>query len=231
MDNKIVSNLFGIAGAILWSIQLVPQSKKSADNLSPLCFLSWYICGIFLGTYLLFERDTIALIIQIFAFTFFCLALLFQIMHYQKKKPLMSLASIFIAAIILSVVRNAMKYENFKDDIEMSDTTTGAKGDADNKEDNEDSEKAALNTQYNTFADPALFKPLSSSNDKNELNEMAKPNITTSLIRSSYIISHSAQVQEFDHIVPDSESDSEEATLKQNIILNQTSSLFGRAVN
>ncbi|KAM9994740.1 hypothetical protein ACTFIY_000937 [Dictyostelium cf. discoideum] len=90
MDNKILSNLFGIVGTILWSVQLVPQihlnyKRKSTKGVSPTCFGCWYACGVILGTNLVFNREPPALVVQISCFSLFSLVIVMQHLFYQKK--------------------------------------------------------------------------------------------------------------------------------------------------
>ncbi|KAM9994067.1 hypothetical protein ACTFIZ_012032 [Dictyostelium cf. discoideum] len=90
MENKILSNLFGIVGTILWSVQLVPQihlnyKRKSTKGVSPTCFGCWYACGVILGTNLVFNREPPALVVQISCFSLFSLVIVMQHLFYQKK--------------------------------------------------------------------------------------------------------------------------------------------------
>ncbi|KAM9957187.1 hypothetical protein ACTFIW_008927 [Dictyostelium discoideum] len=90
MENKILSNLFGIVGTILWSVQLVPQihlnyKRKSTKGVSPTCFGCWYACGVILGTNLVFNREPPALVVQISFFSLFSLVIVMQHLFYQKK--------------------------------------------------------------------------------------------------------------------------------------------------
>ncbi|KAN0008772.1 hypothetical protein ACTFIU_002065 [Dictyostelium citrinum] len=90
MENKILSNLFGIIGTVLWSVQLVPQihlnyKRKSTKGVSPTCFGCWYACGVILGTNLVFNREPPALVVQISCFSVFSLVIVMQHLFYQKK--------------------------------------------------------------------------------------------------------------------------------------------------
>ncbi|THX49796.1 PQ loop repeat protein-like protein [Aureobasidium pullulans] len=69
MDNHAVATGFGILGAVLWSLQLLPQIRKnwrrhSSESLSSLFFLAWAIAGIPLGVYNIVDDFNIALQIQ-----------------------------------------------------------------------------------------------------------------------------------------------------------------------
>eukprot|EP01133_Synstelium_polycarpum_P016372 gene16372-19481_t len=122
-------------------------------------------------------------------------------------------------------------YKYRQEDIDLE--ATGAGGDL--------PESVGLTSlpEAHPFNTAVLITPLSTSKD---LEESSKTIIETSLIRSSYILFNAQQnqnnnpngpnlitTQEFDHICPDSESDTEESHLKQTIILKQTSALFGSA--
>ncbi|KAF2078156.1 hypothetical protein CYY_000540 [Polysphondylium violaceum] len=103
MENKVLSNLFGILGTIIWSIQLIPQihlnfKMKSTKGVSTLCFSSWYACGVVLATYLVFMNSAPALIIQISSFSIFCLVIIFQYLFYEKYYPIKKL--LFVIGLV-----------------------------------------------------------------------------------------------------------------------------------
>ncbi|KAF2153600.1 PQ-loop-domain-containing protein [Myriangium duriaei CBS 260.36] len=69
MDQPAVSNIFGTLGAVLWSIQLLPQiflnwRRHNAAGLSPSFMLLWAFAGIPLGAYNIVSGFSIALQIQ-----------------------------------------------------------------------------------------------------------------------------------------------------------------------
>ena len=69
IHNSIAENVLGTIGAILWSLQLVPQIGKSyrdgkTEGLSSALLLIWFASGIFLGAYALIQRLAIPLLIQ-----------------------------------------------------------------------------------------------------------------------------------------------------------------------
>ncbi|GAM26238.1 hypothetical protein SAMD00019534_094130 [Acytostelium subglobosum LB1] len=72
------------------------------------------------------------------------------------------------------------------------------------------------------IASRAILQPLSLSRDFNEqVNIRAHPKIFTSLLSSSRIVPAVAtETHEFDHIMPESESDSEDTQLKRSITLH-----------
>ncbi|KYQ88677.1 hypothetical protein DLAC_10859 [Tieghemostelium lacteum] len=116
MENKVLSNLFGIAGTIIWSVQLIPQirlnyQRQSTKGVSLLCFSSWYICGLILSTYLIFSRQTPSLIIQITLFSIFCAIIVFQSLFYERKYPLKKLMFTVGSCLIVSITLAIGIYE------------------------------------------------------------------------------------------------------------------------
>lgn len=69
MDIPIAANILGTAGAICWSIQLIPQiiinaRKRDTTGLQPSMMLLWAAAGVPLGVYNIVEDFNIALRIQ-----------------------------------------------------------------------------------------------------------------------------------------------------------------------
>ncbi|EQB53428.1 hypothetical protein CGLO_06865 [Colletotrichum gloeosporioides Cg-14] len=69
MDNPAAANAFGTLGAVLWSLQLLPQIWKNwrrhdSQSLSSTFFLSWAIAGVPLGVYNIADDFNIALQVQ-----------------------------------------------------------------------------------------------------------------------------------------------------------------------
>ncbi|KAF4844126.1 hypotheticall protein [Colletotrichum siamense] len=69
MDNPAAANAFGTLGAVLWSLQLLPQIWKNwrrhdSQSLSSTFFLSWAFAGVPLGVYNIADDFNIALQIQ-----------------------------------------------------------------------------------------------------------------------------------------------------------------------
>ncbi|PWN50310.1 hypothetical protein IE53DRAFT_293764, partial [Violaceomyces palustris] len=90
-ENKILENVFGTIGTILWSVQLVPQIIKShrskdTSGLSTWLLLIWLSGSIPQGTYLVVENINIPLIVQPQLFSFFCLISLSQCWQYSHGK-------------------------------------------------------------------------------------------------------------------------------------------------
>ncbi|EGC32090.1 hypothetical protein DICPUDRAFT_98992 [Dictyostelium purpureum] len=108
MENKILSNVFGTIGTVLWSVQLIPQihlnyKRKSTKGVSPVCFGCWYACGLVLGTNLIYNSEPPALFIQITLFSIFALAIVFQHLYYQKRYNRKRLSFTFVLVILVSV--------------------------------------------------------------------------------------------------------------------------------
>ncbi|KAI5235960.1 PQ loop repeat protein-like protein [Aureobasidium subglaciale] len=90
MDNSAAANAFGILGAVLWSLQLLPQIWKnlhrhSTEELSPHFFLAWSIAGIPLGIYNIVDDYNIALQIQPNILIILSLITWSQCKHYGDK--------------------------------------------------------------------------------------------------------------------------------------------------
>ncbi|GAM23653.1 hypothetical protein SAMD00019534_068280 [Acytostelium subglobosum LB1] len=296
-----------------------------------------------MGTYLIYEKETVALIIQMCLFTFFCFVIFFQIRHYEsnsKKKTFLTtfsmiagcamisfvvagfiylafvdingalgmeifvsvLATLFMAAgffpqllvvyrskspqglsklfivmdmfggifaiislcfrepfeylafmtyvvvpifqaiqlaLVLYYESKQPKYKNCEEEgsLEMGQRGLDEKADISAPGDQSsgsaflqndvglDSAEGGDSLATNPFLNPALYKPLSSSDEA--IDDPSDPTAVPNLIRSSYILSHNMPMeQEFDHIVPSSETDLEQSYKKQAIVLNQTSALF-----
>ncbi|KNG89337.1 PQ loop repeat protein [Aspergillus nomiae NRRL 13137] len=69
MDNHVAANVFGTLGAVLWSLQLLPQIWKNwrrhdSESLSAAFFLSWAMAGVPLGVYNIADNFNIALQVQ-----------------------------------------------------------------------------------------------------------------------------------------------------------------------
>ncbi|KXH56369.1 hypothetical protein CNYM01_00249 [Colletotrichum nymphaeae SA-01] len=69
MDSPAAANVFGTLGAVLWSLQLLPQIWKNwrrhdTQSLSSTFFLSWAVAGVPLGVYNIADDFNIALQIQ-----------------------------------------------------------------------------------------------------------------------------------------------------------------------
>jgi uncharacterized protein with PQ loop repeat len=69
MDDPLAANALGIAGAVCWSIQLLPQillnyRRHNATGLQPTMMLLWAFAGVLLGVYNIVSNFNIALQIQ-----------------------------------------------------------------------------------------------------------------------------------------------------------------------
>ncbi|TXT04876.1 hypothetical protein VHUM_03959 [Vanrija humicola] len=89
-------------GAILWSIQVVPQiwkshRDKSTEGLSPILMFVWGMATIFQGSYLVSQRSSIPLQIQPQCFGFLCVISWAQCLRYGSK---WSLKRVFCAMAI-----------------------------------------------------------------------------------------------------------------------------------
>ncbi|KDE07404.1 hypothetical protein MVLG_02271 [Microbotryum lychnidis-dioicae p1A1 Lamole] len=89
--NAVLENLFGTIGAILWSIQLIPQlwksyRRKNTAGLSSAMLGIWFFAGIWLGAYVLIENLSIPLLIQPQLFCFFAAVAYAQCLYYDQNR-------------------------------------------------------------------------------------------------------------------------------------------------
>ncbi|KAM0786532.1 hypothetical protein ACM66B_001989 [Microbotryomycetes sp. NB124-2] len=105
--NSALENAFGTLGAVLWSIQLIPQIWKtwrrgSSEGLSTTMMLVWYVSGIFLGAYIVAQDLSIPLQIQPQCFTLLAAIAAAQGLHYDYKKSAVTAWIFLIAASALA---------------------------------------------------------------------------------------------------------------------------------
>ncbi|KAF4549674.1 PQ loop repeat-containing protein 6 [Elsinoe fawcettii] len=110
MDNPAVANAFGILGAVLWSLQLLPQIWKNwrrhdSEALSSTFFFFWAIAGVPLGVYNIAEEFNIALQLQPNILIFLSLWTWSQCIHYGGKRPwtITILCACVIGAVLAGV--------------------------------------------------------------------------------------------------------------------------------
>ncbi|SPO05768.1 related to membrane protein [Cephalotrichum gorgonifer] len=110
MDNPVVANILGTAGAVCWSIQLIPQIIKnyrrhSTEGLHHAMYFSWAIAGIPLGVYNLVQDFNIALQIQPHILIFLSLVAWAQCQYYGAKwRPAFVLGASAAAAVCIGGV-------------------------------------------------------------------------------------------------------------------------------
>ncbi|KAH9059075.1 hypothetical protein EDB87DRAFT_1675215 [Lactarius vividus] len=89
--NAVAENIFGTMGAILWSVQLIPQlvkswRTKSTKGLSPLLPLMWSMAALPLGIYVIVQDLNVPLIVQPQLFALFTLLSWIQCMYYGRAR-------------------------------------------------------------------------------------------------------------------------------------------------
>ncbi|KAH8986120.1 hypothetical protein EDB92DRAFT_1287267 [Lactarius akahatsu] len=89
--NAVAENIFGTMGAILWSVQLIPQlvkswRTKSTKGLSPLLPLMWSMAALPLGIYVVAQDLNVPLIVQPQLFALFTLLSWTQCMYYGRAR-------------------------------------------------------------------------------------------------------------------------------------------------
>ncbi|ORY80479.1 PQ loop repeat-domain-containing protein [Protomyces lactucae-debilis] len=87
-ENSAAATVFAVAGAICWSLQLVPQivlnhRRKTTDGFSGLMMLLWVLAGLPLGIYNVIQDLNIGLQIQPQSFMAFALVCYLQTFHYR----------------------------------------------------------------------------------------------------------------------------------------------------
>ncbi|SCV70282.1 BQ2448_1676 [Microbotryum intermedium] len=90
IHNSIAENVLGTIGAILWSLQLVPQIWKSyregkTEGLSSALLLIWFESGVFLGAYALIQNLAVPLLVQPQLFSFFTAIAWGQTLFYDNN--------------------------------------------------------------------------------------------------------------------------------------------------
>ncbi|KAF5348226.1 hypothetical protein D9757_014859 [Collybiopsis confluens] len=104
--NSIAENVFGTAGTICWTIQLVPQiwkswREKSTKGLSDWMILLWAVSAPFLGTYSIVKNLNVPLIVQPQVFSAFTLCSWAQCQYYGRRRtlPITMLLTALLAVI------------------------------------------------------------------------------------------------------------------------------------
>ncbi|KAK6343490.1 hypothetical protein TWF730_011080 [Orbilia blumenaviensis] len=90
MDNPVAANVLGTAGAVCWSVQLIPQivinyRRHHTIGLQPSMMLLWAFAGVPLGIYNIVSGFNIALQIQPQILTFLSLVTWAQCLYYSSK--------------------------------------------------------------------------------------------------------------------------------------------------
>ncbi|KAI9453020.1 PQ loop repeat-domain-containing protein [Lactarius psammicola] len=102
--NALAENIFGTIGAILWSVQLIPQliksrRTKSTQGLSPWLVLMWSMAALPLGVYVIVQDLNVPLIIQPQLFALFTLLSWSQCMYYDRAR-----SRAWCAAVLASIL-------------------------------------------------------------------------------------------------------------------------------
>lgn len=114
MDQPVVANVFGVLGAVCWSIQLAPQiflnyRRHSASGLSAGFMLFWAWAGIPMGAYNIVSRFNYALWVQPQILTLLSLITWGQCCYYEKRWQVRKVAAIVsIAACFMAGVEAAL---------------------------------------------------------------------------------------------------------------------------
>ncbi|KAH7020915.1 PQ loop repeat-domain-containing protein [Microdochium trichocladiopsis] len=87
MDNPVAANILGTAGAVCWSVQLIPQiitnhRRHHADGVQPTMMLLWALAGLPLGVYNIAQGFNVALQVQPQLLTFLSLVTWAQCKYY-----------------------------------------------------------------------------------------------------------------------------------------------------
>jgi uncharacterized protein with PQ loop repeat len=101
MGNPVAANVLGTAGAVCWSIQLIPQivinyRRHNTEGLQPTMMLLWACAGVPLGVYNIVENFNIALRIQPQILTFLSLLTWAQCKYYGNKWPWQRTAAVAV---------------------------------------------------------------------------------------------------------------------------------------
>ncbi|CBY02132.1 hypothetical protein IAQ61_006717 [Plenodomus lingam] len=116
MDSPVAANVFGTLGAVLWSLQLLPQIWKNwrrhdSESLSAMFFLSWAIAGVPLGVYNIVDDFNIALQVQPNILILLSLFTWSQCKYYGDHWNLVKIAAWFVAmALVLGGVETGLVF-------------------------------------------------------------------------------------------------------------------------
>ncbi|KAF5347995.1 hypothetical protein D9757_014860 [Collybiopsis confluens] len=104
--NSVAENVFGTAGTICWTIQLVPQiwkswREKSTTGLSDWMILLWAVSAPFLGTYSIVKNLNVPLIVQPQVFSALALCSWAQCQYYGRQR---TLRTVLTLTILLAVI-------------------------------------------------------------------------------------------------------------------------------
>ncbi|KAK4688658.1 hypothetical protein P7C73_g1464, partial [Tremellales sp. Uapishka_1] len=105
-ENAKVETALATIGAVLWSIQIIPQIIKSyrtkdTHGLSGLLMLLWAIASLFLGSYIVAERLSIPLQIQPQIFGFFAGVSWCQCLHYTTGYSALKSCLFFLGYLVI----------------------------------------------------------------------------------------------------------------------------------
>ncbi|KAL4935399.1 hypothetical protein BDV06DRAFT_217459 [Aspergillus oleicola] len=116
MDNPVAANVLGTMGAVLWSLQLLPQIWKnyhrhSTKSLSTTFFLAWAIAGVPLGVYNIAESFNVALQVQPNILIFLSLVTWSQCKYYGDKWTLRKVVPVATGiAVVLGGIEVGLVY-------------------------------------------------------------------------------------------------------------------------
>lgn len=109
----IAIDVFSTMGAVLWSIQLLPQiylnwRRKSGAGLQPSMMLAWALAGLPLGIHNILGRQPIALQVQAEVLTALSLLTWAQVMYYDRSWSLLRCCCILaLLCLVFSSVQAA----------------------------------------------------------------------------------------------------------------------------
>ncbi|KAF1848385.1 uncharacterized protein K460DRAFT_279163 [Cucurbitaria berberidis CBS 394.84] len=111
MDVPVAANVFGIMGAVCWSIQLIPQivinyRRHSTTGLQPTMMMLWAWAGVPLGVYNITKEFNIALRIQPQILTLLSLVTWNQCYYYERNWSILrSLAVVVPVACVMGAIQ------------------------------------------------------------------------------------------------------------------------------
>ena len=114
MDRPIIANVFGVLGAVAWSVQLLPQiflnyRRGSTSGLSAGFMLFWAWAGIPMGAYNIVSKFNYALWVQPQILTSLSLITWAQCYYYERKWSFVKVGSVIsIAACFMGGIEAAL---------------------------------------------------------------------------------------------------------------------------
>ncbi|KAL7790304.1 PQ loop repeat domain-containing protein [Trichoderma ceciliae] len=113
MDNPVAANVLGTAGAVCWSVQLIPQiiinyRRHNTTGLQPSMMMLWAWAGVPLGVYNITKRFNVALRVQPQILTVLSLVTWAQCRYYDKWSASRCLLVVIPIALLMAATQTGL---------------------------------------------------------------------------------------------------------------------------